>query len=866
MPDKILFEFSEKGLQEIDNRLRAIEESMKVSGTKGKQAFTAIEGSVAKLTQDLKALKIQQQTTTVAGSKEWNSLGQTIRKQEIELNNFKNQMKTTGTLSQGVAKGMKDSFISLAGALGLAYSAGQIKSFLTESVKAYQEQLKNENSLTQALGRRSQALIDQASALQYVVNIGDEEILRGQGLLAMFGLTEKQILNLTPAMLNFAKAQGVDVSVAAKLLSKTIGSSTNALSRYGIEITGAVGSNERLESALTALNNKFGGQAEAMAKAEGDIVGVTLALGDMKEEIGKLIIESDGASSSIKKLIIDATEGLKEMNTEGTTANKVWKGFLSGLKDMNIFVTWYNSLKNITTIFDGFKTNFVDGIKHMGKVVADTFTFGQASALKDWIMGLGIDFEKAGNKIEATALKIKKAYIENQIERMKANKDYDYSVSIKAREKELESINKQIEKTKELTKIEKTELHKKLVEQEKEYNQSYYDKIKNSRETEKELTEAEKEEIKKREEERKKALAQAIKDREEEIKKIKELITFEYELDEESRKRIELKKQEIKLLKEQQYAEQENLNNIQKKYENDRMLENASFKNKRSALETWYDTEFELRKGNQEQLDALDREYSDKKRDIDKDELSAKKEFNDTIKEQAVNSAQSVADALFEIDRIKNEKIYSDKIKNLEAQKERGLITEEEFNARKEALDKREFEKNKKQAKKQALINSAIAVTKTLATIPFPTAIPFLAALAIETAAQIAVINAQKFAKGKIDIRGGVEGKDSIPALLTPRESVINVKGTMKYPTVLQAINDDRLDEHLTKVYLPKIIAKKKGGDFAENLANVLNNSNIFDDYRLYKETKRGNKLSEINTDRLIKAIEKQNKKRLWSN
>ena len=77
---------------------------------------------------------------------------------------------------------------------------------------------------------------------------GDETIIEAQAMIASFVKDEEAVRLATEATLDLAAAKGFDLVAAADLVSKTLGSSTNALSRYGIEVTGAVGSTERLES------------------------------------------------------------------------------------------------------------------------------------------------------------------------------------------------------------------------------------------------------------------------------------------------------------------------------------------------------------------------------------------------------------------------------------------------------------------------------------------------------------------------------------------------------------------------------------------------------------------------------------------
>lgn len=93
----------------------------------------------------------------------------------------------------------------------------------------------------------------------------------------------------------------------------------------------------------------------------------------------------------------------------------------------------------------------------------------------------------------------------------------------------------------------------------------------------------------------------------------------------------------------------------------------------------------------------------------------------------------------------------------------------------------------------QAVINTAVAVTKTLATLGFPAGVPLAVAVGLAGAAQVAAIKAQRFADGTLAVKGGVEGRDSVPALLMPGEAVIPTKQARKYKPVLEQIMNDKL-------------------------------------------------------------------------
>jgi len=182
--------------------------------------------------------------------------------------------------------------------LGRTISTGltlPIIAFGAASVKAFDEQIKAETKLRTALGDSAEAfdvLKKQAQDLQKITIFGDEATLEAQSFLAQLGLNADAILRLTPLIQDFATAQGIQLTDAAKLVAKSVGSSTNALSRYGLQIEGTVGEQDRLESAVNALSKAFGGQSEAIAKEGlGPLQQLKNELGDVSEKFGEIVLE-----------------------------------------------------------------------------------------------------------------------------------------------------------------------------------------------------------------------------------------------------------------------------------------------------------------------------------------------------------------------------------------------------------------------------------------------------------------------------------------------------------------------------------------------------------------------------------------------
>ncbi len=212
-------------------------------------------------------------------------------------------------LTGGIGDTLKSLF-SLKGILLTLVSGVAMKRFIDLS----NQQEEASAQLAQALGHSGAALEEYASSLQKATTFGDEQIIQAEALIAAFDKDEEHIKLATKATLDLAAAKGMDLKTAADLVSKTLGSSTNALSRYGIEVEGAVGSSERLASLVQNLTDKFGGQAEALAATDsGGLKSLGNAIGDVEEGLGDLLKTILGPlAKQATPVLISFSETLKD--------------------------------------------------------------------------------------------------------------------------------------------------------------------------------------------------------------------------------------------------------------------------------------------------------------------------------------------------------------------------------------------------------------------------------------------------------------------------------------------------------------------------------------------------------------------------
>ena len=243
-----------------------------------------------------------------------------LRKDAKNYNTELAKQKTLKGAMTSFNKGLSKQGLLFKKLIGLTagfFAVGKVISFAKENLKLYDIQKKSEAELLVALDGRKSAqedLIKQASELQEKTLFGDEETIKAQALIAAFVEEKDQIKEVIPLVQDLATAKNMKLSAAADLVSKTLGSSTNALARYGIEVKGAVGSNERLASLTNNFAKAFKGQAEAAAKAgAGGLTQLENSWGDLREVLGGKLLENMGGFISLLKKGVNVIQSWVEV-------------------------------------------------------------------------------------------------------------------------------------------------------------------------------------------------------------------------------------------------------------------------------------------------------------------------------------------------------------------------------------------------------------------------------------------------------------------------------------------------------------------------------------------------------------------------
>lgn len=245
--------------------------------------------------------------------------------------------------------------------------------------------------------------------------------------------------------------------------------------------------------------------------------------------------------------------------------------------------------------------------------------------------------------------------------------------------------------------------------------------------------------------------------------------------------------------------------------EKQKMYEENLVKERIKLLEDYYAVQTKLAGDNAETVKAIEIQ---KNRDITATMEVHQKRFIDKLKDLIIKNTEYITDTLNGLfDAFANnlansndalisnlnhalDEYITSSSEALQTQYDMGVISEEQYNDRIEALEEErkaqdlairteEFERSKSAALVQLAIDSATGIIKTIANLGMPAAIPAIAALGVVSAAQTSVINSQeppKFGNGGY-ISGSSHRQGGVNINAEGGEFMIN-KHSMAIPAV----------------------------------------------------------------------------------
>jgi hypothetical protein len=205
--------------------------------------------------------------------------------------------------------------------IGLKEAFGIISQSFSTHLQAYQEQeaaLIKLNTALQQTGQYTEenlkALTDYAAQLQQTTIYGDEVTETVMAQLLAMGLSVEQTKQATLQVANLATIMGTDLNSAARAMADLFNGNVGMIGRYIKGLDETIIKSGDLDKILQMLNERIGGQAEAIGRTSvGAIARMNNAIGDLKENTGLLISQ---ALEPFVKILANVTSYINNLSPE----------------------------------------------------------------------------------------------------------------------------------------------------------------------------------------------------------------------------------------------------------------------------------------------------------------------------------------------------------------------------------------------------------------------------------------------------------------------------------------------------------------------------------------------------------------------
>ena len=192
------------------------------------------------------------------------------------------------------------------------------------------------------------------------------------------------------------------------------------------------------------------------------------------------------------------------------------------------------------------------------------------------------------------------------------------------------------------------------------------------------------------------------------------------------------------------------------------------------------------------------------------EELADAKEYAFDIEMQAINALFDARSQAIENELSLNEAARARELENAGDNEEAKAKINKKFDEKQRALQNKQAQVQQQQALFNMTVNLGPSIAKTVSTLGFPAAIPFIAAIGVLFTTLMAKqksVQVPKFATGVFDLEGpGTSTSDSIDARLSRGESVADADTTDKFGDILKPMIEN---EFFSYADIKRIVDKK---------------------------------------------------------
>ena len=744
-----------------------------------------------------------------------------------ELDKINTTLKNTDKQAKNsFDKISKEALKSAAAFIGLGGAAMKLKQgmgFVVMTSARYEQSLSRLKAIAQPTQKEFKALEEQARELGRTTVFSASEAAKAFTNLAQLGLNTNQILASSQGVLQLAAAAQIDMSQAAEITASTLAqfklsaSESNRVvdimaKSFNISALNAQRFQESMKFAGVASGN-FGVSVETTTAAlaalsKQNIVG-TIAGTGMKNVMSQLFQETSKVGKLIGVTANDSrtfTERLKAVRDTGMSAGEMMNTF--GLEAGNVAIALVNNVDALED-FDEQLQNADGSAEKMSETMQDNL-LGSLTKLKSVVEGFAITLGNAFNPAIRGILKLTTKWISANNTLLK--------LSLGQTDLQTERVKSTIEEAKKTDDLNKlfelrSEILKKITDEENNSKMIINTVNMSLKRRTKLYTESQDKIVSLRTQT--KLLADAMKEMsgggggpavsvssggddgggtggtggsgnaEKEAKKLldvhKKVWSEISSLDaDNAQKAWEFKQAKLK-------AEGDALNRLK---ETKIMSEYEGTEQEIKLLQSRHERELAELGTFNEAKEILKKEHELKIKNIEKQAVD---ERNKLIFDSSLDVTQGLNDG---ITSIVQRRIQREKEMEIDRVKSSTKSSAEQQKAI-EAIEKKAFKKSKRANLLKAIINTALAVTSTIANTPGVVASRAIAGAAVGAlgAIQIATIAAQKFARGGI-VPGAQTIGDRVPAQLNSGEMVLN---RQQQGNLFNAINSGTISQTRTE-------------------------------------------------------------------
>lgn len=275
-------------------------------------AFSA----AAKEAQDLAAKYGTLDKRSQAAAKRANELNNELKKIDATIGNHQRNVGNYGSAFDKVGASVRNLATNFLALIGVASVGSLFSSSIDEFVEMEKHVRQLQNTLKnlgvpEAFDRISTSADKLQKQFKFLDN---DDILKSFNQLIVYGkLTEDQINDLIPVIIDFATATGQDLGSATSLIIKSLGGNGKALKEYGINLKDTKNTADAFKVIMTELKPRVDGVAKSFAEsAGGGLAAAKQEFKDLKEEIGTGLIP---ILNDLLRLILRVPQGIKTFIT-----------------------------------------------------------------------------------------------------------------------------------------------------------------------------------------------------------------------------------------------------------------------------------------------------------------------------------------------------------------------------------------------------------------------------------------------------------------------------------------------------------------------------------------------------------------------